>query len=329
MQTVRVIAALCLTCSMSLLAVPAHGQLLKEDLPAAAQSINVEDNVGEFIPLDVLFTDERGNKVTLGKFFNKKKPIVLTLNYSDCPGLCIAQLDNLVSTLRGFNAKGLGDDFEIVTVSIDPREDYMKAAETKTKYTGLLRNSSADKSWHFLTGKSADIRRLANAVGFRYSYDKVNKRYNHPAVTYFVSPEGRICRYLLSLGVEPQQFQLAVAEANEGKLTLSLSDALVQFCFLYDPNANRYTASARRILAFAGAAFVLLLIATTAPFWFSGKKDARNQATGSAKQSPTESGSAQEGSGETDFDSSTATAYNNVGAASKDQDSNLVTGTTE
>lgn len=261
-----------------------RGQLLSEDLPANARGIDIEDKVGDFVPLDCVFEDERGNKVGLGKFFKRGKPIVLTLNYSDCPGLCIAQLDNLVSTLREMNSEGLGDEFEIVTVSIDPRESSEKAARTKSKYVGLLQGSQADEAWHFLTGKQADISKLADAVGFRYTYDRANKRYNHPAATYFVSSEGRICRYLLSLGVEPQQFRLAVGEANQGKLSLSVADAIIQFCYLYDPDANRYSASARRMMAFGGAAFSMLLLGCTAPFWFSRKSAKKSEDLGAANE---------------------------------------------
>lgn len=165
----------------------------------------------------------------------------------------------------------LGDDFEILTVSIDPLESPEKAARTKAKYTGLLSGDGPQRGWHFLTGKQADIAKLADAVGFRYSYDKANQRYNHAAATYFLSADGRICRYLVSLGVEPQQFQLAIAEAAEGKLTRSFADTIIQMCYMYDPEANRYTASARRMLALAAGAFVVLLTGAVVPFWFAGK----------------------------------------------------------
>ncbi len=252
----------------------AQGQILKE-LPEAARGISVEDKVGDFIPLDAIFTDERGNKVGLGKFFKHGRPVILTLNYSDCPGLCIAQLDNLVANLREPIGEGLGDRFEIVTVSIDPFETTSKAAGTKAKYVGMLRGTKADSAWHFLTGEQTQITKLANAVGFKYTYDKPNKRYNHAAVTYFISSEGRICRYLVSLGVEPDQLKLAIADANEGRLVTTLSDAFIQFCYMYDPDANRYSADARRMMAFGGAAFTMMVFGLTAPFWFSKRGAAK------------------------------------------------------
>lgn len=245
----------------------ANAQVLR-DLPEAARGISVVDKVGEFVPLDLLFTDERGNEVSLGKFFKKNKPIILTLNYSDCPGLCIAQLDNLVANLREPLGRDLGERFDIVTVSIDPTEKFSKALETKKKYVGLLRDTKAESSWHFLTGGQQQITKLANAVGFKYTYDKANNRYSHAAVTYFLSPDGRVCRYFVSLGLEPQQLKLAIAEAGKGQLDETISDSFIQMCYMYDPNANRYSADARSAMALGGGAFVLMLVGLTAPFWF-------------------------------------------------------------
>jgi protein SCO1 len=242
-----------------------------DGLPANATGIDVVDQVGDFIPMDLQFRDDSGKVVRLEKYFQRGKPIVMTLNYSDCPGLCIAQLENLVETLRATDAKGLGEDYEIVTISIDPREDSQKASRTKAKYTGLLRGTGVNSSWHFLVGKQPEITRLAESLGYYYTYDKVNDRFNHPAVTFFLSSEGRICRYFVDLGIEPSQFKLAVTEAAEGKLTRSLAEVFVQFCYYYDPEANRYSADARRIMALAGAAFVLLVLGGVAPFWFSSK----------------------------------------------------------
>ncbi len=267
--TVAVFALCCLNtvCTVGS-SVHLQAQLLR-DLPENARGIGVDDKVGEFIPLDLIFNDERGNKVGLGKFFKKGKPIILTLNYSDCPGLCIAQLDNLVANLREPLGKDMGERFEIVTVSIDPTEKFTKARDTKSKYVGLLRDTKAEQSWHFLTGEQQQITKLANAVGFKYSYDKANNRYSHAAVTYFLSPEGRICRYFVSLGVEPSQMKLAIAEAGKGQLSETMSDSFVQLCYMYDPEANRYAADARKVMAFGGAAFILMLVGLTAPFWFS------------------------------------------------------------
>ncbi len=251
----------------------ACAQLLKDELPEAAQAIDVEDRVGEFIPLDLMFKDERGTATPLSRYFKQGKPVVLTMNYSDCPGLCLAQLNNIVDTLRELGGAGIGDKFHMVSVSIDPTESYTKAALTKQKYVGLLADPGAEKGWHFLTGEQKAIRTLANSLGFHYAYDKASKRYSHAAVTYFISSDGRICRYFLSLGEEPAQFKFALNDASEGRLGQSLSDTFVQMCYSYDPDANRYTADARRLLSFSAGAFVLLLIGFTAPFWFAGRKN--------------------------------------------------------
>jgi len=246
-------------------------QMLMDQIPASAKAIEVEDRVGEFVPLDLVFSDERGNKVGLGRFFKRNRPVVLTLNYSDCPGLCVAQLDNLVSTLRELDGAGIGERFDIVTVSIDPTESSAKAARTKQKYVGMLSGTGAEQGWHFLTGDQKAITALAKSVGFHYSYDKASNRYSHAAVTYFLSEDGRICRYFLSLGEEPAQFKFALNDAGSGKLAESISDSFVQMCYSYKPDANRYTADARWLLSFSAGAFVLLVLGFTAPFWFAGR----------------------------------------------------------
>lgn len=261
---------------LCLLPTGVHAQILMDELPDSAKGIEVEDRVGEFIPLNLVFTDERGNKVGLGKFFKRGKPIVLTLNYSDCPGLCLAQLDSVVATLRELDGAGIGEKFDIVTVSIDPTESHTKAARTKQKYTGMVRAPGAEAGWHFLTGDQKSITALAQSVGFHYTYDKASKRYSHAAVTYFISSDGRICRYFLSLGEEPEQFKFALSDASQGKLSSSISDTFVQMCYSFDPDANRYTADARRLLSVSAGAFVLLLLGIVAPFWFT-RKAAANQ----------------------------------------------------
>lgn len=261
-----------LFCQVALDTAHAAPQSWLDGLPSNAAGIDVLDQVGDFIPAELSFRDDTGRMVRLSDYLKRDKAIVLTLNYSDCPGLCMAQLDNLVETLRKLDCRGMGDSFELISLSIDPREEYQKAARTKAKYVGLLGDEKGDKAWHFLVGKQPEITDLAKAVGFYYTYDKVNDRFNHPAVTYFISADGRICRYFLDLGIEPEQFQLALADAAEGRLSRSLAETFVQFCFTYDPDANRYSASARKILALGGGAFTVLLLGFLAPFWFSSRR---------------------------------------------------------
>jgi protein SCO1 len=242
-----------------------------DNLPPSARGIKVDDKVGDFIPLELSFKNDSGKPIRLSDLFKQDKAIVLSLNYSNCPGLCIAQLENLVETLKSLDCQGLGQSYDIVTVSIDPREDSDKAARTKAKYLKMLKNDRAQSGWHFLVGNQTEITALAQALGYFYTYDAVKDQYNHPAVLYFLSKEGRICRYLTDLGVEPAQLKMAVSEATEGKLDSSLANKFIQFCYQYDPEANRYSADARRIMAVVGSVFVILMVGCLAPFWFSKK----------------------------------------------------------
>ncbi|MFO0940632.1 MAG: SCO family protein [Pirellulales bacterium] len=260
---------------LALLAVASEGSQTNElgvEDPGLGTSVRVEDKVGEFIPLELRFRDEQGSIVKLDRYFKQGKTVVVTLNYSDCPGLCIAQLENLVETLRKLDGRGLVENYEIVTISIDPREQPDKASRTKAKYAGLLRGTKVVEGWHFLVGNQPEITALAKSLGYYYTYDRANNRFNHPAVLYFVSSEGRLCRYLTDLGVEPDQFKLAVSEAGEGKLTRSLAETFVQFCYTYDPEKNRYSADAKKIMAVGFASFAVLMCGFLAPFWFGRSK---------------------------------------------------------
>lgn len=251
----------------------------KSDLPGLdfsglGNSVRVDDKVGEFIPLELTFRNEQGSAVKLDSYFKQGKTVVITLNYSDCPGLCIAQLENLVEMLRKIDGRGLAENYEIVTISIDPREQPDKASRTKAKYAGLLRGTKVAEGWHFLVGNQPEITALAKSLGYYYTYDRENNRFNHPAVLYFVSSEGRLCRYLTDLGVEPDQFKLAVTEAGEGKLTRSLAETFVQFCYTYDPEKNRYSADAKKIMVVGFTSFAVLMAGFLAPFWFGKSKSA-------------------------------------------------------
>ena len=245
-----------------------------EEITGLGSKVRVEDKVGEFIPKELLFKDDSGKTVKLERYLKPGKTVVMSLNYSDCPGLCIAQLENLVETLRRMDGQGLGENYEIVTISIDPREDTEKASRTKAKYTTLLRETEAEASWHFLVGKQPEITALAKSLGYYYTYDKENNRFNHPAVLYFISSEGRVCRYLADLGVEPDQFKLAVSEAGEGKLTKSLAETFIQFCYSYNAEKNRYSADAKKIMAIGFTSFAFVMAGFLAPFWFGKTKPA-------------------------------------------------------
>lgn len=231
----------------------------------------IEEKLGASVPLNLVFRGENGNPITLSSLVDGKKTTLLTLNYSDCPGLCVAQLDGLTESLRKFDALKLGEDFQVITISIDPKESPTRASATKTKYVGGLGLNENFQGWRFLTGDQEAITSIADAVGFRYTWDPVSKRFNHSAATIVLSPKGMVTRYLYSPSIEPNTMNMALIEGSQGKLGSSL-DAIALWCMAYDPASNRYTAVGYKMLSLGAAAFVLMLLGLTAPFWFSGRR---------------------------------------------------------
>lgn len=243
----------------------ASGRIAKFD------DFGIDEKLGESVPLHLVFRGENGNPVTLSQLIDGKKTTLLTLNYSDCPGLCVAQLDGLTESLRKFDSLKLGEDYQVITISIDPKETPSRAASAKAKYLGGLGLKPNFEGWRFLTGEQSAITEIAQSVGFRYTWDPVSKRYNHSAATIVLSPQGKVTRYLYSPSIDPATMNLALIEGSQGKLGSSM-DAFALWCMAYDPESNRYTAVGFKMLSLGAAAFVLMLLGLTAPFWFSQRR---------------------------------------------------------
>lgn len=275
MRSVLVLA----TCLVGVHAVASSGSVettekqakLATGLGPKFDDFGIDEKLGESVPLNLVFQGENGNPVTLSQLIDGKKTTLLTLNYSDCPGLCVAQLDGLTESLRKFDALELGQDFQVITISIDPKETSARAASTKAKYVGGLGLKPNFEGWRFLTGEQSAITAIAQSVGFRYTWDPVSKRYNHSAATIVLSPQGKVTRYLYSPSIDPATMNLALIEGSQGKLGSSM-DAFALWCMAYDPESNRYTAVGFKMLSLGAAAFVLMLLGLTAPFWFSQRR---------------------------------------------------------
>ena len=245
---------------------------LNDGVPREVRDVKMDQNLGGRIPLDLPLVDSKGRQVETGYFIDGQKPTIVTLNYSDCPMLCSVQLSQLALSLGKLDL-GVGDDFQILTVSIDPNETTEAAAKTKAKYVSLISDvhANAEEGWEFCTANQATITELADVLGFRYTYDEKSGEYYHPAMLAFISPEGVITRYSLEVGFEPNDMRKALVEAGEGTVG-SPVDQLVLWCFSYDPSSNSYVPQAWKIMRAGGAATVLLILACMAPYWFGRKR---------------------------------------------------------
>ncbi|MEL7371745.1 MAG: SCO family protein, partial [Myxococcota bacterium] len=229
----------------------------KEPLPKDLEGVGVTEKLGSVVPKNLVFTDSTGQTVRFGSLFDGEKPTLLTLNYSDCPMLCNLQLNVLVEGLAEMQWN-LGDEYQVITVSLDPTEKVERAAATKTRYLNQYREDADPDGWRFMVGDEASIRKLTDSVGFGFQYSDERQEYLHQAAVMVLTPTGMVSRYLYGLTYSPQTVRLSMAEASEGKQVSTL-DAIVLYCFYYDPNSRSYTPVVRNIMKVGGAVTVVLL----------------------------------------------------------------------
>jgi protein SCO1/2 len=225
-------------------------------VPTPLREIGFDQNLDQLVPLDTPLVDEAGQSVRLGDYFGRR-PVVLVFAYYDCPMLCTQVINGLASAL-GVLSLEPGQDFEIVTVSFDPRDTPATATAKKTVYLDRYKRPGAAAAWHFLTGDPASIESLTKAAGFRYVWDDQTKQFAHPTGVIVLTPDGRLARYLFGIEYGPRDLRLALVEASAGKVGTPV-DALLLYCFHYDPMTGRYGLAIMRAMRLAGAATVLAL----------------------------------------------------------------------
>jgi len=219
-------------------------------------TIGIDQKLGEQIPLDLTFTNEAGQSVRIGDYFGDK-PIVLTLVYYDCPMLCNQVLTSL---LRAMNvlAFGIGTEFDVLTVSVDPGETHDLAAAKRAEYLKNYRGRDGSNGWHFLTGQQDQIEQLASAVGFRYEYEEQTDQYIHASGIMVLTPAGKLARYFYGIDYPPRDLRWGLVEAADGAIG-SAVDQLLLMCYSYDPMTGKYGVYIRNSLRIGAVATVLAL----------------------------------------------------------------------
>ncbi len=214
--------------------------------------IGIEEKRGNYLPLDAQFVTSTGDTVKLGDIINK--PVLLDLVYYNCAGICHPLLQELTWAVDRINMNP-GKDFEVITLSFDPREDFNVAGKWKRGYLESMKRNIPESSWYFLTGDSVNISKVTNAVGFNYQPQK--DMYVHAGCIVAISPEGKISRYIYGDSFNPFDLQMALIDAQNEKVRPT-SAKLLQFCFSYDPEGRRYTLNITRI--FGGLTLIGVMI---------------------------------------------------------------------
>ncbi|HEY3171868.1 MAG TPA: SCO family protein [Thermoanaerobaculia bacterium] len=253
-------------------------QATPDSRPPILRNVAIEQHLDRPLPLDLPFRDEAGRSVRLADYFGKR-PVVLVLAYYNCPMLCTQVLNGLLSASRvlSFDA---GREFEIVTVSFDPRDTPEAARAKKEPYVARYGRPGAAAGWHFLTGEARSIAGLTEAVGFRYARDEAIGQFAHASAIYVATPDGRLSRYFFGIEYAPRDLRLALVEASRGKIGTPV-DQLLLYCYHFDPAAGRYGAVVMNMVRVGGVAAVLVLTVFLLLMW---RRDRRRDAAAMPSQ---------------------------------------------
>lgn len=257
-----------------LAAIPAASQdFLSADGPLGAMKkrVGIEQRLNEQIPLDLVFTDENGRQLPLRRFFHGK-PVIFVPVYFDCPMLCTMILDGVTNALTNLRFSA-GYEFEVVTFSFDPKDTPAKALAKKQTYVKRYGRPGASGGWHFLTGDEASIKKLTDALGFRYEYDPKTQQYAHGAAIMFATPDGKVSRYFYGIGYDAKDLRLGLVDASQNRIG-SLSDQIMLLCYSYDAGSGKYAVMAMGVVRIGGV-LTLLIVAGLITFMLLHERNRR------------------------------------------------------
>lgn len=224
--------------------------------PPGLKHVGIEQHLDEQVPPELVFRDETGRPVKLGDYFGKR-PMVLSLVYYQCPMLCGEVLSGLATALRVVPFD-IGKEFDVLTVSFNPRETPEMAAEKKAEYLKRYKREGAAEGWHFLTGPEESIAALAQTAGFQYQYDPKTGQYSHATAIMVLTPEGRISQYYYGVEFPPKDLRLGLVQASQNKIG-TIVDQVILYCYHYNPDTGKYGAIVARVLQIAGGVTIFVL----------------------------------------------------------------------
>ncbi len=245
--------------------------------------VGVTEHLGAALPLDVPFVDHHGRAVLLGELFQGQRPVLLIFGYHTCPMLCSLVQNATAQALRGIGWQ-VGRQFEVVVISIDPedtihestkRRDIVVATYDAGRAPYEVSPGVTDGGWHYLVGKPDAIRKVADTVGFHFTYDASFKQYAHPAVIQLVTPQGKMARYLYGIEFDANDIRYGLLEAAAGR-SVSTIDRVLLYCVHYDPGSGKYVMVAARVMQIGGGVIVLALGALLALLWMRERRKSRD-----------------------------------------------------
>jgi protein SCO1/2 len=270
------------TAALQISMASAQSAQLNNQKPKQVQNVGIDEHLGDKIPLDLKFAASSGDSVTLESLFEEDKPVLLNPVYYNCPMLCSMVINAVYQGVNDVKWNP-GEDFDIITFSINPDEDFRVAASVKDSILQKFDRKGASDGWHFLTGKQEAIAELTDAVGFNYERLEKKGQFAHSAAVMFLSPNGTITRYLYGINYKEFDIRNGLYEAADGEIGSTI-EKVVLYCFVYDADANSYVAVAWRIMQISGFVTMAALGIFLGFMWFGHKfrKNKKQTTNGSA-----------------------------------------------
>lgn len=240
-------------------------------MPEIMKKVGIEQRLNEQVPFDTEFKDEKGKTVKIGEYFGKR-PVILALVYYECPMLCNEVLNGLTGSLKGLTFSA-GKEFDVLAISFDAREnDKPDLAERKKQgYLERYERVGSENGWHFLTGTQDSIDKVAEAVGFRYEFDKESNQFAHNGGIMVITPEGKISRYFYGIDYAPKDVKFAIMDSSQEKIG-NPAEQLLLYCYHYDPSKGKYGLQILSVLRLISIAMLIGMGAMFFVYWRKNKK---------------------------------------------------------
>jgi len=243
--------------------------------PPGLQFVGIEQHLNAEVPGNVEFRDELGNTVKLGDYFGHGRPVILNLGYYTCPMLCSELLEGLAGSMKALTLQ-LGQDFDVVSLSFNPSETTEMAAEKKREIMKRYGRANTANGWHFLTGQPEQIKAVTDAVGFQYQFDPKTGQYAHATAIVLLTPDRHIAEYFYGVEFSPRDLRLGLVQASQGKIG-NITDAVLLYCYHYDPRAGKYGAVISNVLKIGALATMLILGACVFVMYRADRSAAQRQ----------------------------------------------------
>lgn len=245
-----------------------------EAAPKEMSGIGITERVGAELPQGLRFRDHTGAVRTVGDIFVGNIPTILTFNYTTCPQLCSMQLTGLAKSIAATKLTP-GQQFQVVTVIIEPSETVARAVETRQRYLDMVTAQAPEVgaalggAWTLLLaetpGDDAAIKALAASVGFGYKWLPERAEFGHAAAAILITPRGAVSRYLGGIQFPDALLDTSLYAAAAGQS--SEAAGMFMRCFMYEKHEGAQKV-ATSVMRWGTFTFVVVFLAGLIGFTF-------------------------------------------------------------